>query len=137
MSNPTFGTGPITHKVATAVEKFRVVKLGATGIAHCGAADLPYGAVSASGAPAATRADSDLSHGLPSALAVHTVGALPLTKASGVAFATGEPVYAAADGKVAKTGTRSIGIAVKASAAGDATVRTQLAGPFVPAPTAP
>ncbi|MDV7244487.1 MULTISPECIES: capsid cement protein [Rhodococcus] len=133
MSNPTFGPGPITQKVATAVDKFHVVKLGATGIAPCGAADLPYGAVAQSGAPAAARTDNDLSHGLPSALAVHTVGALPLTKATAVAFATGEPVYVAAGGTVAKTGTQCVGIAVKASATGDATVRTQLAGPFVPA----
>ncbi|MFF0816627.1 DUF2190 family protein [Rhodococcus sp. NPDC003318] len=134
MSNPTLGAGPITQKVATAVEKFHVVKLGATGIAPSGAADLPYGAVAQSGAPAATREDNNLTHGLPSVLAVHTVGVLPLTKASAVAFATGEPVYAAAGGKVAKTGTQCVGIAVKASAASDTTVRTQLAGPFVPAP---
>lgn len=137
MSNPTFGVGPITQKVATAVDKFHVVKLGATGIAPCGAADLPYGAVAQSGAPAAARTDNDLSHGLPSVLAVHTVGVLPLTKASGVAFTTGEPVYAAAGGKVAKTGTQCVGIAVKASDTADTTVRTQLAGPFLPAPTAP
>ncbi|WP_368681037.1 DUF2190 family protein [Rhodococcus opacus] len=134
MSNPTFGTGPITQKVAAAVEKFHVVKLGASGISHSGASDLPYGAVAQSGAPAAARTDNDLSHGLPSALAVHRVGVLPLTKATAVAFATGEPVYAAAAGTVAKTGTHCVGIAVKASAASDATVRTDLAGPFLPAP---
>lgn len=135
MPNPTFGNGPITHAVATAVEKFHVVKLGATGIAPCGAADLPYGAVAQSGKPAAPRADNDLSHGLPSVLAVHTVGALPLAKVTGSAtFATGDPVFVGAGGKVAKTGTRAIGIAVKASTATDTTVRTQLAGPFVPAP---
>lgn len=134
MSNPTFGAGPITHKVAAAVEKFHVVKLGATGISHSGAADLPYGAVAQSGAPAATRTDNDLSHGLPSVLAVHRIGVLPLTKSTAVAFATGDPVYAAAGGTVAKTGTRCVGIAAKASAASDATVRTDLAGPFVPAP---
>ncbi|MFI8664237.1 capsid cement protein [Rhodococcus qingshengii] len=134
MSNPTFGNGPITHKVAAAVTKFHVVKLGAAGIALSGATDLPYGAVAQSGAPAATRADGDLSHGLPSVLAVHTVGVLPLTKSAAVVFATGDPVYVAADGKVAKTGTHSVGITVKASAASDSTVRTQLAGPFVPAP---
>lgn len=137
MSNPTFGTGPITQKVAAAVEKFHVVKLGATGVAPCDAADLPYGAVAQSGEPAADRVDNDLSHGLPSILAVHTVGAVPLTKSTAVAFATGEPVYVAAGGKVAKTGTQCVGIAVKVSAEGDATVRTQLAGPFLPAPTAP
>lgn len=134
MPNPTFGIGPITHKVAAAVEKFHVVKLGATGIAPCGAADLPYGAVAQSGEPAAARAENDVTHGLPDALAVHTAGALPLTKASSVAFATGEVVYVAADGKVAKTGDTAIGVAIKASAASDTTVRTQLAGPFLPAP---
>lgn len=133
MSNPTFGTGPITQKVATAVDKFHVVKLGATGIAPCGASDLPYGAVTESGAPAAARTDNDLSHGLPSVLAVHRYGGVPLVKSTAVAFATGDPVYVAAAGAVAKTGTRCIGIAAKASAASDATVRTDLAGPFVPA----
>ncbi|HEY9314335.1 capsid cement protein [Williamsia sp.] len=135
MPNPTFGNGPITHKVATAVEKFHVVKLGATGIAPCAAADLPYGAVAQSGKPAAPREDNDLSHGLPSVLAVHTVGVLLLAKVTGSAtFATGDPVFVGAGGKVAKTGTTAIGIAVKASTATDTTVRTQLAGPFVPAP---
>lgn len=135
MSNPTSGTGPITHKVATAVTKFHVVKLGSSGIAPCGAADLPYGAVAQSGAPAATRADNDLSHGLPDAVAVHKVGVIPLTKATPSAtFATGDVVYVAANGKVAKTGDTAIGIAEKASTATDTTVRTSLAGPFLPAP---
>ncbi|MBM4517499.1 hypothetical protein GS432_19535 [Rhodococcus hoagii] len=137
MSNPTFGTGPITHKVAAAVEKFRVVKLGATGIAHCGAADLPYGAVSASGrscrgprrqrsvarpAEHSRRAHRrrPASHQGIRCRVRHRRARIRGSRRQGL-----------------QTGTRSIGIAVKASAAGDATVRTQLAGPFVPAPTAP
>lgn len=134
MSNPTFKTGPITFECAEAVNQFRVVQLGASGVQHCAATTAPFGAVAVDGAKKGTTvADGDLTGGLPSSVAVHSAGhALPLAVDSGSgAIALGATVFAAADGKVAATGTASVGVAIAApkGASGDQTVRVLLTCP--------
>src|SRR5699024_234946 len=113
LMNPTFRHGPITFAVAEAVDKFHVVALSGDGIAPCGATDVPFGAVSESGAPAAARADNDLTHGLPDAVAVHYTGAvLPLAVASAAGdIAAGTAVYTAASGEVTDDDTnKQVGV---------------------------
>lgn len=112
MSNPTFKHGPITFEVAASVTKFSVVKLTADGVAPCGAADVPFGAVAVSGAPDEPREPNDLQHGLPAHVAVHTAGAALPLRLDGAAT-VGATVYAAAGGKVSATGTTPVGVVVR------------------------
>ena len=129
MSNPTFSTGDLTREVSAIVEKFRLVKTVDGKIQHSDAATFPYGAVTESAAPEA-REEGDVSYGLPRIVRVHTSQRV-VKILSGVsdAFAVDAPVYAAADGQVAPTGTVQVGICAEASTGG--LVRVHLFHPSV------
>lgn len=133
MSNPTFSTGDLTREVSAKVDKFRLVKTDAGKIAHSDAATFPYGAVTESAAPE-SRADNDVSYGLPRIVRVQTSQrVVKLASGDTDVFAVDGDVFAAADGKVAPTGTVKVGIAAEASTGG--LVRVHLFHPsvFVPA----
>lgn len=133
MSNPTFSTGDLTREVSAKVEKFRLVKTDAGKVQHSDADSFPYGAVTESAAPEA-RTENDVSYGLPHIVRVQTSQRV-VKLASGITdvFAVDGDVFAAADGKVAPTGTVKVGIAAEASTGG--LVRVHLFHPsvFVPA----
>lgn len=117
MSNPTFRSGPISFKAAEDLSKFRLVSLGENGVKHATAAGPVFGAVTsgASADPSNTTADGVLHIGKPSTEAVHIYPATVPVEVNGDAAAIkqGATVYAAADGKVAATGTVVAGIAVR------------------------
>lgn len=131
MSNPTFVQGPVTCKVnAEKVEKYRLVKLTSEGIEYAGAEAPVFGAVTEAGAKAVEREPGDLRAGLPDVLAVHTApSVVPIECDSPDAVVAGAPVYAAADGKVADSGSVVVGVALRDGAEGDATVRVRLLAP--------
>jgi len=136
MSNPTFSTGDLTREVSALVEKFHLVKTVDGKIEHSDAATFPYGAVTESAAPEA-REENDVSYGLPRIVRVHTSQrVVKLLSGDADVFAVDAPVYAAADGQVAPTGTVQVGIAAEASTGG--LVRVHLFHPSVfAAPAAP
>jgi len=136
MSNPTFSTGDLTREVSALVEKFHLVKTVDGKIQHSDAATFPYGAVTESAAPEA-REENDVSYGLPRIVRVHTSQrVVKLLSGDADVFAVDAPVYAAADGQVAPTGTVQVGIAAEASTGG--LVRVHLFHPSVfAAPAAP
>lgn len=103
MSNPTFRSGPISFNVAEDVNQFRLVTVTKDGVKHAGAEGAVFGAVSE------TRKAAD---GLN--VAVHYgVAAVKIETAD--EFAAGDAVFAAADGKAAKTGTVQAGVAARPS----------------------
>lgn len=129
MSNPTFSTGDLTREVSAPVEKFHLVKTVDGKIQHSDAATFPYGAVTESAAPEA-REDNDVSYGLPRIVRVHTSQrVVKILSGDTDVFAVDAPVYAAADGQVAPTGTVQVGIAAEASTGG--LVRVHLFHPSV------
>lgn len=136
MSNPTFSTGDLTREVSALVEKFRLVKTVDGKIQHSDAATFPYGAVTESAAPEA-REENDVSYGLPRIVRVHTSQrVVKILSGATDAFAVDAPVYAAADGQVAPTGTVQVGICAEASTGG--LVRVHLFHPSaLIAPAAP
>lgn len=118
MSNPTFSTGDLTREVSAKVEKFRLVKTVDGKIQHSDATTFPYGAVTESAAPEA-REEGDVSYGLPRIVRVHTSQrVVKILSGASDAFAVDAPVYAAADGQVAPTGTVQVGICAEASTGG-------------------
>ena len=118
MSNPTFSTGDLTREVSALVEKFRLVKTVDGKIEHSDAATFPYGAVTESAAPEA-REENDVNYGLPRIVRVHTSQrVVKILSGDTDAFAVDAPVYAAADGQVAPTGTVQVGICAEASTGG-------------------
>ena len=129
MSNPTFSTGDLTREVSAKVEKFRLVKTVDGKIQHSDATTFPYGAVTESAAPEA-REEGDVSYGLPRIVRVHTSQrVVKILSGASDAFAVDAPVYAAADGQVAPTGTVQVGICAEASTGG--LVRVHLFHPSV------
>lgn len=125
MSNPTFRSGPITFDVEADVKKFRLVTVGEKGIKHAAATGQVFGAVTESG-----RADADGHVGMSLVkaprLAVHIGPAsVPLEVDGGDASAIkqGAAIYAAADGKVAATGTVLVGVATR-DGAGERVITT-------------
>ena len=136
MSNPTFSTGDLTREVSAKVEKFRLVKTVDGKIQHSDATTFPYGAVTESAAPEA-REENDVSYGLPRIVRVHTSQrVVKILSGATDAFAVDAPVYAAADGQVAPTGTVQVGICAEASTGG--LVRVHLFHPSaLIAPAAP
>lgn len=118
MSNPTFTTGNLTREAGAAVEKFRLVRLVDGKVQHATAAALPYGAVTESAAPEAEREANVLAHGLPRAVRVHAAQCVVPLATADTGFADGDTVYAAADGKVAKTGTVGVGLVDRAESGG-------------------
>lgn len=129
MSNPTFSTGDLTREVSAKVDKFRLVKAVDGKVQHSDAATFPFGAVTEAAAPEA-RTENDVSYGLPRIVRVQTSQrVVKLMSGDTDAFAVDAAVYAAADGKVAPTGTVQVGIAAEASTGG--LVRVHLFHPSV------
>ena len=130
-----FKTGPITFDAAEDIKKFRLVTVTSDGAKHASATDAVFGAVVTGATPNASRTTSDnvLHIGKPANVAVHVAPAVVPVETEGT-FAPGAPVYAAADGKAAATGTVFVGTAARAS--GDGKVKVLLATPTAPAAAA-
>lgn len=126
-----FKTGPITFDAAEDIKKFRLVSVAAKGAKHASATGPVFGAVVAGATPnsARTTEGNVLNIGKPGNVAVHVSPAVVPVETEGT-FAPGAPVYAAADGKAATTGTVFVGTAVRAS--GDGKVKVLLATPIAP-----
>lgn len=127
-----FKSGPITFDAAENIEKFRLVTVNADGAKHASATDAVFGAVATGAAPNASRStENNVLHiGKPTNVAVYVSSAVVLVETEDT-FDPGAPVYAAADGKAADTGTVFVGTAVRASA--DSKVKVLLAAPTDPA----
>lgn len=126
MTNAVFSTGPVTKFVASKVEPYRLVDIAEEGkVAHAKGDKLPYGAVAQNAAPKA-REDNDISYGLPDNVAVNTHQAVVLVECADT-IPVGDKVFAAADGKVSKTGEVAVGISEGAGHSG--TVRVHLFHP--------
>lgn len=112
MSNPTFVQGPIGFDAAVALDKFTLVAVNEDGAVEPATAAGPvFGVVTESADPNVTTK--------PTRIAVHYgVAAVKLRVAGGdaSAIAAGAPVFAAADGLAAGTGTVQVGVAVRQGA---------------------
>lgn len=122
MSNPTYASGNLTREAGAAVEKFRLVRLVDGKVQHATADAVPYGAVTEAAAPEAVREANVLAHGLPRVVRVHTGQVVIPVETEGTGFTDGAVVYAAADGKVATTGTVGVGIADRPESGGQVRV---------------
>ena len=108
MSNPTFVQGPITFTAAQALEKFTLVAVNSEGKIAPADDDGPvFGAVTEKADPA--------NSALPDDLAVHYGPAAVKLTVDGDASAikAGSPVYAAANGRAAASGTVQVGVAAR------------------------
>lgn len=107
MSNPTFVQGPITYPASAKLEKFRLVTIADGKVKHAAATGGVIGAVT-------EKADPN-NNALPTNIAVHMGPAAVKLEVDGgdaSAIKAGAAVFAAADGKVAATGTVQVGVAV-------------------------
>lgn len=108
MSNPTFKHGAITFPAGEALEKFRLVTVGKDGaVKLAGATGAIFGVVTEKADPAVTT--------LPTNVAVHygTAGVKIEVDGDATAIKAGAPVYAAAKGKCAASGTVQVGVAAR------------------------
>lgn len=134
MANPTFRSGPITFKAKTSIRKFRLVTVDADGVFHASASGPVYGAV-ITDADVPTKAEPNtLVIGNPPNVGVFIAPAtVPLEVAgdpeAATAITQGTPLYAAADGKVATSGSLLVGMAARDGA--DGRVKTTLLTPAV------
>ena len=106
MSNPTFCSGPITFEAAAKLEKFRLVTIADGKVKHAAATGGVFGAVT-------EKADPN-NNALPTNIAVHIGPAAVKLEVDGgdaSSIKAGAAVFAAADGKVAATGTVQVGVA--------------------------
>ncbi|HAT1504282.1 hypothetical protein [Corynebacterium striatum] len=106
MSNPTFRSGPITFEAAAKLEKFRLVTVADGKVKHAAATGGVFGAVTEKADPK--------NNALPTNIAVHIGPAAVKLEVDGgeaKAIKAGAAVFAAADGKVAATGTVQVGVA--------------------------
>ena len=106
MSNPTFRSGPITFEAAAKLEKFRLVTIADGKVKHAADTGGVFGAVT-------EKADPN-NNALPTNVAVHIGPAsvkLEVDGGDASAIKAGAAVFAAADGKVAATGTVQVGVA--------------------------
>lgn len=111
MTNAVFSTGSITKEVGELVSKFRLVKLTDGKVVHNDADSFPYGQINQAAEPAAEARPADyVAHGLPHLIAVNTAQVVVEVETE-AELTAGATVYAAADGKVAETGTVAVGIA--------------------------
>lgn len=101
----------ITRKVSGEVPAYRLVK-SAKGVASlAGASDVPFGAVTEAAVDDESRQGiADLRPGI---VRVYTAQAVVPIETEATGFNEGDKVFAAANGKVAKTGTVAVGIADK------------------------
>lgn len=107
MSNPTFRHGPIGYPVATSVDQFRLVAINADGNVEYASADGPvFGAVTEKRDASSVFSSKDVAvHYGTAAVKLHVAGG----DATGIK--AGDPVFAAADGYAAATGTVQVGVA--------------------------
>lgn len=108
MSNPVYRLGPITKEVASKVEQGRLVTVDGEGkVKHAGAEGAIFGAVTEKRDP-----ESVLS---AKTVAVHYGPAVVRLAVAGEAkeIKAGAAVFAAADGKAAKSGSVQVGVAVE------------------------
>lgn len=113
MSNPTFTQGPITAQVGEKIDQYRLVTLNEDSkVKHAGADGLILGAVTERRDPTDPRSTGTV--------AVHYgVAAVKLTLSDDKAeVKPGAKIFAAADGKVATTGTVAVGVAIQESRGG-------------------
>lgn len=121
MSNPTFRQGPIGFEVESKIEQFRLVTVNENGkVEHASADGAVFGAVT-------EKRDAE-NHASSNQVAVHYGVAAVKIEVDGDAAAikAGAPVFAAADGKAAATGTIQVGVAARDGA--DTRVLTVLNG---------
>lgn len=110
MSNPKYNSGNLTREAGKPVEKYRLVKTVDGKIEHADAGDFPFGAVTEAAEPRDTeRAENFIGIGLPYIVRVHTAQAVVKLATDDEGFKEGDLVYAAADGKVAKSGSVKVG----------------------------
>lgn len=114
MSNPTFETGHLTREAGELVEKFHLVDSDAGKVKHAAGESVPFGAVTESAAPEEEEKANVLAHGLPKYVRVHTGRVVVPLATDDTGFTPDTKVFAAAEGKVAKTGTVGVGLAVAA-----------------------
>lgn len=115
MSNPTYNSANLTREAGAKIEKHRLVKSVDGKVEHADAAGFPFGAVTEAAAPKdAGRDDNFIGIGLPYVVRVHTGQAVVKLETADSGFVEGDEVFAAADGKVAKTGTVKVGLADRA-----------------------
>ena len=112
MSNPTYASANLTREAGKKIEKHRLVKTAEGKIEHAGAADFPFGAVTEAATPKDTERDENfVGFGLPHVVRVHAGQAVVKLETADTGFKEGDAVFAAADGKVAKSGTVKVGLA--------------------------
>lgn len=112
MSNPTYNSANLTREAGKKIEKYRLVKSAEGKVEHAGAADFPFGAVTEAAAPKDTeREENFIGIGLPYVVRVHAGQAVVKLETEDSGFKEGDEVFAAADGKVAKSGTVKVGLA--------------------------
>ncbi|XOJ10557.1 hypothetical protein ACMXZU_04605 [Corynebacterium striatum] len=129
MSNPTYNSANLTREAGAVLEQYRLVKLVDGKVVYATASDFPFGAVTEQAAPKAKSEPNDLSHGLPHVVNVHAGQTVVKLTTADTGFTDGAVVYAAADGKVAKTGTVKVGIADRPEESGK--VRVHLFHPSI------
>lgn len=115
MPNPTFRSGPITFAAKADVKKFRLVKVADGGVQHAADTGAIFGAVTENASAPKDPAANSLVLGASNNVAVHIGPATVPLEVNGTAtdIKAGAPVYAAADGKVAATGTVVVGVAAR------------------------
>lgn len=110
MSNPTFVQGPITFEAAEKLEKFTLVTVDDDGkIKPAAATGKVFGAV--------TEIADPKNLAKPNHVGVHYGPAavkLLVDGGDAAAFKAGDAVFAAANGRVAKSGAVQVGVAVRA-----------------------
>jgi len=134
MSNPTFFTGNLTKEAGAPVTPFRFVSLKDGRVQHADGSAVPYGAVTAAAAPKEDRRDNDLSYGVPHLVRVHASQCVVEIETADE-FKVGDTVYAAKDGKAAKSGKAVAGLAERETRGGR--VRVHLFHPAAAATATP
>lgn len=115
MSNPTFRSGPITFSAADEISKFRLVQVVEDGVKHADASSAVFGAVAQNASPENSGAENSFVPGNPHLVAVNIGPATMPVEVDGDAqsIQQGSPLYAAADGKVAASGSTLVGFAAR------------------------
>lgn len=115
MSNPTFASGDLTREVSAPVSQYRLVVETSGKVAHGAANKFPFGVVTEASAPVNADAISVVELGYTGFVRVGTSQRVAKVETNGAAIAQGADVFAAADGKVAASGSVKVGIADKAT----------------------
>lgn len=105
MASPAYNSGNITREVASVVEAGRLVKLTDGKVELNDASTLPYGVTAEKGIPK----DSDSAGLYPYLIRVNTDSAISHVETDEETIVDGSAVYAAAEGKVAASGSVAVG----------------------------